>query len=237
MTRAAIVLQARMGSTRLPGKVLAQLGRRSILAHCVERLRLRSGLPVVVATTERPEDDAVCAAASAVGAAVLRGPEQDVLARYVLAAETYGLTHVVRATADNPAVDIDAPRRTLDMLLRTGVGHVGEYGLPLGAAVEACTTRRLAPGTGGDGRGLRPRARHAVPQARPPRAGAGVAGAGRAAPAGHPAHRGSADDLATIRDIFDLLGPHAGTAPLGDIIDAADRVRPARDLMRGVLVR
>ena len=52
-------------------------------------------------------------------------------------ASALGLTHVVRATADNPAVDIDAPRRTLDVLRRTGADYVIDFGLPFGAAVEA----------------------------------------------------------------------------------------------------
>ena len=59
MNNVAVVLQARMGSVRLPGKSLAPIEHRSILGHCIERLRLRSGLPVIVATTTMAEDDAV----------------------------------------------------------------------------------------------------------------------------------------------------------------------------------
>lgn len=142
MSKTAIILQARVGSTRLPGKVLASIANRSILAHCVERLR-RSGLPVIVATTNALEDDAVAAEAERVGATAFRGPVDDVLARYCAAAAAFGLTEVIRATADNPAVDMDAVWRTLTLLRRAGVDHVVEHGLPHGSAVEAVTTEAL----------------------------------------------------------------------------------------------
>ncbi|MGE3507426.1 MAG: hypothetical protein AB7N65_00905 [Vicinamibacterales bacterium] len=147
MPNAAIVLQARLGSTRLPGKVLAPISGRSILAHCVERLRA-SGLPVIVATTNLDEDDRVAAEAVRAGAAVVRGSVEDVLARYLQAATQFGLTEVVRATADNPAVDIDAAGRTLALLYRSGADHVVEHGLPHGATVEAVTTEALARAAG-----------------------------------------------------------------------------------------
>ena len=139
----AIVLQARMGSARLPGKVLADLEGRSILEHCVERLRARSGLPVILATTTRPEDDCLVGEAARLGVAVLRGPECDVLARFALAVSTFGLTHVIRATADNPAVDLEAPVRTLTHLIETGADHVVDEGLPSGSTVEAMSAAAL----------------------------------------------------------------------------------------------
>jgi len=143
IANAAIVLQARMGSTRLPGKVMAPIGGRSVLAHCIERLRHHSGLPVIVATTDLFDDDRVAAEAARLGAAIVRGSERDVLRRYIQAAREFSLTVLVRATADNPAVDMDAPRRTLDLLRQTGADHVVEFGLPHGGAVEAMTVAAL----------------------------------------------------------------------------------------------
>jgi spore coat polysaccharide biosynthesis protein SpsF (cytidylyltransferase family) len=140
---AAIILQARMGSRRLPGKVLADLAGRSVLGHCIWRLSA-SGIPVIVATTTRSEDDAVVRAAETCGAFSFRGAVDDVLGRYVAAAEAFQVTEIVRATADNPAVDIDAPARVLALIRRTGVDHIIECGLPYGAAVEAVTTEALA---------------------------------------------------------------------------------------------
>jgi spore coat polysaccharide biosynthesis protein SpsF len=140
---AAIVLQARMGSRRLPGKALAILEGRTVLAHCLERLRARSGLPVVLATTTRAEDDCLVEEGTRLGATVVRGSDEDVLGRFVLVTSQLGLTEVIRATADNPAVDLDAPRRVLELRRRTGSDHVIEYGLPYGTAVEAMSAQSL----------------------------------------------------------------------------------------------
>jgi len=143
MSTASIVLQARMGSRRLPGKTLAMLAGQTVLAHCVERLRAASGLPVVLATTTRAEDDCLVEQGDALGVAVVRGPDEDVLRRFLLAAEQWSLTEIVRATADNPAVDIDAPRRVLELLRSSGSDHVTETGLPYGTAVEAVAVPSL----------------------------------------------------------------------------------------------
>lgn len=142
MIRTAIVLQARMASRRLPGKALADVSGRTVLAHCIERLKV-AGLPVVLATTTRPEDDCLEEAGERLGVAVVRGASDDVLGRFVQVASTFGLTHLIRATCDNPGVDIDAPGRTLAVLLRTEADYVGEVGLPCGAAVEAVSAKGL----------------------------------------------------------------------------------------------
>jgi spore coat polysaccharide biosynthesis protein SpsF len=140
---AAIVLQARMGSRRLPGKSLAPVAGRTMLEHCIERLRASSGLRVVLATTTRGEDDCIVREGERLGVEVIRGQDQDVLGRFVMVAERLSLTEVVRATADNPAVDIDAPRRVLELRRATGADYMTERGLPYGTAVEAISTVAL----------------------------------------------------------------------------------------------
>ena len=139
---AGVVLQARMASTRLPGKVLERVGPWSILEHCVRRLQV-AGYPVIVATSTAAADGAIADAARVLGAGVFRGDEHDVLARYRGAAHQFALTQVVRATADNPFVDSDGVRRALQFLERAGADHVVECGLPVGAAVEAVTVDAL----------------------------------------------------------------------------------------------
>ncbi len=100
------VVQARMGSTRLPGKVLRQLRSRSVLAHVVDRLRLAATLDlVVVATTTAGSDDAVVREAERLGALVTRGAEEDVLGRYVQAFDEHGGDVGVRITSDCPLID------------------------------------------------------------------------------------------------------------------------------------
>jgi spore coat polysaccharide biosynthesis protein SpsF len=142
MNSTGIILQARMGSTRLPGKVLARIGRRTILEHCVRRLE-RSRFPLVVATTEQAEDDLVERAAQSLGAEVYRGPVEDVLSRVIGAANAFGFTEIIRATADNPFVDMDAARRASTARQRGAADHAIECGLPIGAAVEAVSLDAL----------------------------------------------------------------------------------------------
>ncbi len=109
MPRLIAVIQARTGSTRLPRKVLRDLGGRPVLAWVVSAARA-SGVctEIVVATTTDPGDDAVATLASQLGATVVRGPVEDVLARYLIAADAVGATDadaIIRLTADCPLLD------------------------------------------------------------------------------------------------------------------------------------
>jgi spore coat polysaccharide biosynthesis protein SpsF len=113
--RRVAIIQARTGSTRLPGKVLTDIAGRPMLERVVERV-LRSGRidAVVVATTAHAADDAVAALAGRLGAGVFRGEEQDVLSRYVGAARQARADLVVRVTADCPLLDPDVLARVVD---------------------------------------------------------------------------------------------------------------------------
>jgi spore coat polysaccharide biosynthesis protein SpsF len=143
VSQAVIILQARMGSARLPGKSLAQIGARRLVSHCLARLLAGSAAPVMLATTANSEDDALADAASAYCVPVFRGPADDVLLRYVFAARSVNARYVIRATADNPLTDVDGPERVMRALRETGADHVVEDGLPYGAAVEAITLDAL----------------------------------------------------------------------------------------------
>lgn len=101
----AIVI-ARMGSQRLPGKVLRTLGDKCVLSWVVSAARMAPGVDeVVVATTALPGDNAVEAWCEATNTPCFRGAENDVLSRFVGAAELHHATVAVRITADEPFVD------------------------------------------------------------------------------------------------------------------------------------
>ena len=100
------IVQARMGSTRLPGKALLDIEGRSMLARVLDRTRAARLVDrVVVATTDNPRDDAVAAHAGTLGVDVFRGDEDDVLDRYYQAARHYQFDVVVRITSDCPLLD------------------------------------------------------------------------------------------------------------------------------------
>lgn len=103
---ATAILQGRMGSTRLPGKVMLPLVGKPIIQHVYERiLRCRNIDRIVVATTTNQEDDAISQLFEGLGAQVFRGSASDPLDRYYRAATLYRATHVVRIMADCPLVD------------------------------------------------------------------------------------------------------------------------------------
>jgi spore coat polysaccharide biosynthesis protein SpsF len=106
--RTVIIIQARMGSTRLPGKVLLGLAGEPMLGRVVSRAR-RSALAeeVVVATTTEPADRAVVELCAARGWPCFAGSCDDVLDRYYQAARRHGADAVVRLTADCPFIDPD----------------------------------------------------------------------------------------------------------------------------------
>jgi spore coat polysaccharide biosynthesis protein SpsF len=104
--RIVAIVQARMGSSRLPGKVLLPLAGTSAIGHLLGRLgRSRRLDAVMVATTVDPADDALAAVAERYGAAVFRGDETDVLGRYAGAAEAARADVVARVTSDCPLFD------------------------------------------------------------------------------------------------------------------------------------
>lgn len=103
---AVAIVQARMGSSRLPGKILADLGGRPLLLRVVERARLAGTVGrVAVATSDGPADDPVEELCTRAGIPFFRGSEQDVLDRYYKAARHFGADPVVRITADCPLLD------------------------------------------------------------------------------------------------------------------------------------
>lgn len=113
------VVQARAGSRRLPGKVLADVAGAPLLVRVVERVRRARSLGrVVVATTHEPEDAAVAALCAEHGIPCFRGARDDVLTRVVDAALAFGLDPVVRVTADCPFVCPETIDALVDGLLK-----------------------------------------------------------------------------------------------------------------------
>lgn len=106
MSKTVAIVQARLGSTRLPGKVLNTVGTRSLLSLLLERLSKSATLDqIVVAMPTSAQNDPLAAHVTELGVASFRGSEGDVLDRYYQAACAFGADRVVRITADCPLID------------------------------------------------------------------------------------------------------------------------------------
>jgi spore coat polysaccharide biosynthesis protein SpsF len=108
------IVQARMGSTRLPGKVLMDVGGKTTLVRVTDRLsRAQQISQIVIATTTSPADDALVNQAQENDLACCRGSEEDVLSRYFKAAEEFRADVIVRITSDCPLIDSEVVDRII----------------------------------------------------------------------------------------------------------------------------
>ncbi len=102
----AVIMQARVGSTRLQGKVLKKLCDKTVLEHDIERIRQSKLVDdIIIATTTNPNDEAIVQLADKCHCRCFRGSENDVLERYYLAAKEYNVEQIIRITSDCPLVD------------------------------------------------------------------------------------------------------------------------------------
>lgn len=140
--RTVAVIQARMGSSRLPGKVLEPINGKPVLTRIIERLRRCEMLDtIVVATTTETRDDAIVLLSGGLGIPTYRGPEQDVLTRYVGAAQEYKADVVVRITSDCPLIDpgvVDRTVRALRISKYDVASNAIVRSFPTGLDVEVC---------------------------------------------------------------------------------------------------
>lgn len=143
------VIQARTGSSRLPGKSLMTIWNGMTVLEMVLRRVLRAETldGVVLATSDRPADDAVAATGERCGVAVFRGSESDVLGRFRGALDTFPATAVVRVCADNPLVDPQEIDRIVRLFWSSGCDYVSgcvpESGVPDGAGAEVLSASLL----------------------------------------------------------------------------------------------
>jgi spore coat polysaccharide biosynthesis protein SpsF len=137
-------LQARMGSSRLPGKVLMPIQGQTILERAIRRLRESPAVNgIAVLTTTSPQDDVVENEARRLEVLVHRGSEEDVLERFQEAAEIFRPEIIIRATADNPLIEIGSLERMVQALKARNLDWCIENNLPYGSATEAFTVFAL----------------------------------------------------------------------------------------------
>jgi spore coat polysaccharide biosynthesis protein SpsF len=141
------VVQARMQSTRLPGKVLMPIAGRTMLERVIGRARLSRRIDeLVVATSSGPADDVLAAACMRLGVALFRGSEDDVLGRYLGAAVAHGAEVIVRLTSDCPLLDPEVIDLVIDRFVAERPDYASnglEPGFPRGLDTEVFTREAL----------------------------------------------------------------------------------------------
>jgi spore coat polysaccharide biosynthesis protein SpsF len=139
----SVIVQARMSSSRFPGKSLELIGNKPLVYYVVKRLEL-SGLPVIVATSTDASDDLLSDYLEGHNIKVFRGSLLNVLNRYISAAEEFGVEEIVRVTADNPLVDISALKGSLSLFQKHEyVDGIYQDGLIKGAGFELVSLKEL----------------------------------------------------------------------------------------------
>lgn len=142
----AVIIQARMGSTRLPGKSLMDLCGKPLIMRVVERAKLsKLASQVVLATTTDKRDDALAAFARQNGVPCFRGSVDDVLDRYYRAAKEFDASVVVRITGDCPLIDPKLIDESIALLRREKCDYAGNASEPWmdGFDVEVFTFKAL----------------------------------------------------------------------------------------------
>lgn len=139
------ILQARMGSTRLPGKVLKELAGQPVLFHIIKRVEQVPGVDkIMVATTEEEIDDSIENYVNNIGIDCFRGSSDNVLDRFYQAATSVRADVIIRLTGDNPLVDPRVLERLLDYFAECGYVYAATSGYPIGLGAEVFTYEALA---------------------------------------------------------------------------------------------
>lgn len=150
--KTVVIVQARMGSTRLPGKVLKELPGGTVLYHTLTRAAKIAGVDeVVTATTDLPADDIIVEKSESYGFKACRGSESDVLHRYFQAARQTKAGLVVRITSDCPLIDPQQSSRVVaafkeNLLSKQPADYAANqlvHRLPRGLDTEICTFEAL----------------------------------------------------------------------------------------------
>ena len=141
--RVVAIIQARMGSKRLPGKSVADLAGKPLLWHVLERVKRCQKIDkIVLATTTKEEDDVLVDIARECGVSTFRGSENDLVDRYYQAARKFKADIVVRICADNPCLEPEEIDRIIEYHKKgesdfsSNVYSIDESGYPDGLGAE-----------------------------------------------------------------------------------------------------
>ena len=120
----AVIIQARYGSSRLPGKILEKIENQTVLAHVINRaLMIPSVDKIICAIPDSKENESVAKEARKHPVEIVMGPENDVLGRYYQAATKHSVEHIVRITSDCPLIDPNICERVIQLFFEKGADY------------------------------------------------------------------------------------------------------------------
>lgn len=132
-----LIIQARMGSSRLPGKVLKVLNGKPLILQLISELKKSLyDLDIIVATSKNPENDQLVETLKQNGIKSFRGSEDDVLSRFISLVEINQPDIIVRATADDPLMSAKCMDLMIDYLIQNKLDYTFMKNMPLGTSVE-----------------------------------------------------------------------------------------------------
>lgn len=236
--RTTVILQARLGSTRLPSKVIADVAGRALLEWVVARARRIPGIDeVILATTERPDDERLVALAKDWNVPTFRGSVDDVLDRYFQTAKAFRSDVIVRVTADCPLLDPAVSGRVVARFQQGGVDYVSNVhppSFPDGLDTEVFSFEALEKAW--KEAKLRSEREHVTPYiwSHPDRFRLASVSNGTDLSA----HRWTVDepaDLTFVRKIYERLGGVAGESfGMADVLRLLDREPELRGINAGI---
>jgi len=145
MVKTVGIVQARLSSTRLPGKVMKDLCGKTLIQRVIERIQLSGELDEIwIATSDRAEDDLLEYQARSMGVYCFRGSLDNVLERYHQTAEEAEADIVVRVTADNPLTEPRFIDQGVKLLTKSDLDYVRFESIPVGSGSEIITKRALS---------------------------------------------------------------------------------------------
>lgn len=225
--KVAVIVMARMKSSRLPGKTLMKAAGKPLLGHLLDRLdAVRSADSIIVATSIEPQDDAIATFCGNRKTAVFRGSESDTMERFVRAADATGAEIALRITGDCPLVD----PKTVDLVIEAIKSGAFDYvstdlvpQYPNGMGCDAYTRAALSR--------LYEASRHLDPEqswmlTRDPALGlrCGLApGPGRGSLSQYRVTVDTPEDFEVVQRIFTALVPRKRDFGLDDVADVLER--------------
>ncbi len=138
-----VILQARIGSSRLPGKAMLDLFGRPVVRRAMDALRQTTGVDIFILATDAESTSILQAETKAAGFELFTGSPDNVLNRYAEVIRKYELSTVIRATGDNPLVSSAVAEKTVELFYSTTADYAGLNGMPLGTGVEVVSAAAL----------------------------------------------------------------------------------------------